>query len=101
MKVYVGMDLHATNTYVGMVDAENKVRETASREARINVTRESDPVASPQIVGMNDWNKTRYPTSRHTREFDFLISFGYKSNALYEWNEETARARNVQHACVT
>jgi transposase len=25
MKVYVGMDLHATNTYVGMVDEENKV----------------------------------------------------------------------------
>src|SRR5512136_1906321 len=25
MKVYVGMDLQATNTYVGMVDAENKV----------------------------------------------------------------------------
>ena len=25
MKVYVGMDLHATNTYVGMVDEENTV----------------------------------------------------------------------------
>lgn len=25
MKVYVGMDLHATNTYVGVVDEENKV----------------------------------------------------------------------------
>ena len=25
MKVYVGMDLHATNTYVGMVDGENTV----------------------------------------------------------------------------
>lgn len=25
MKVYVGMDLHATNTYVGMVDEENEV----------------------------------------------------------------------------
>jgi len=25
MKLYVGMDLHATNTYVGMVDEENKV----------------------------------------------------------------------------
>ncbi len=25
MKVYVGMDLHATNTYVGMVDEENNV----------------------------------------------------------------------------
>jgi hypothetical protein len=25
MKCYVGMDLHATNTYVGVVDEENKV----------------------------------------------------------------------------
>jgi len=25
MKVYVGMDLHATNTYVGMIDEENEV----------------------------------------------------------------------------
>jgi transposase len=25
MKVYVGMDLHATKTYLGMVDEENRV----------------------------------------------------------------------------